>query len=106
MLSESSFFEEVVDEGGTVLIGSERRNGNVRIRVSNTGSRISSEQVSHVFDRFWRGDSARKKNGTHCGIGLSLCKAIVDQLDGEILAESTSGGSFSITVLLSGNVTS
>ncbi len=89
-----------VDTGGTVSIEAMRQDGNVLITVANTGSRLTREQVSHVFERFWRGDAARESPGTHCGLGLSLCKTIVEQLGGTIAATSTREGTFSIVLKL------
>lgn len=77
-----------------------RQDGNVLITVANTGSRLTREQVSHVFERFWRGDTAREAPGTRCGLGLSLCKTIIEQLGGTITADVSSEGTFSIVLEL------
>lgn len=52
------------------------------LRVSNTGCALGAEQAAHVFDRFWRADKARETG--HVGIGLALCKKLVELLGGTI----------------------
>jgi signal transduction histidine kinase len=87
-----------VDPGGSVAVRASRDNGTTRLRISNSGSRVSPDQVAHVFDRFWRGDVARQSDGVHTGLGLALCKRIVEQLGGQISADSTKNGEFSVNV--------
>ena len=96
-----NLFENAVhyaNTGGEVLITSKRLNGRLRIGVVNTGGRLSAEEASHVFERFWRGDTAREKDGVHCGLGLSLCKTIMERLGGTISADLSEDGAFSITL--------
>ena len=89
-----------VDVGGTVSIEAMRESGRTLISVSNTGSKLTHEQISHVFERFWRGDTAREAPGAHCGLGLALCKTIIEQLGGNIAATSPCKGTFSIRLAL------
>lgn len=71
----------------------------VQLRVTNTGSRLSIDDVEHVFERFWRGDKSRTDTGLHCGLGLSLSKRIIELLGGTILA-SVSNGEFTVCLRL------
>jgi signal transduction histidine kinase len=80
------------NEGGTVRIELTATG----IVVSNTGCTIAKDDVARVFDRFWRGDKARS-SGTHGGVGLALCKKLVELLDGTITAERV-GDRFVITI--------
>jgi signal transduction histidine kinase len=52
------------------------------LRVANTGCTLDDGQAAQVFDRFWRADAARE--GGHVGIGLALCKKLVELLGGTI----------------------
>ncbi|MEK6674538.1 MAG: ATP-binding protein [Planctomycetota bacterium] len=88
------------NSGGIIRVEATRVNGEARIRVSNTGSRVSTEEVERVFDRFWRGDLSREGAGVHCGLGLSLCRTLVERLGGSIMAESSAGGFFTIAIRL------
>ncbi|MEO5950367.1 MAG: ATP-binding protein [Candidatus Saccharimonadales bacterium] len=78
-----------------------RRSGKVRIEVSNEGSGIPEEQLPHIFDRFYRGDSSRtnaSKNGY--GLGLSVAKKIVELNDGELTATSAVNDTTIFTIIL------
>lgn len=88
------------DEGGRIEIEAAVDSGRTTLRVSNSGSRISPSDAAKLFDRFWRGDEARSDAGIHCGLGLSLCRKIVDLLEGTLTAESLDG-IFTVVVSLS-----
>lgn len=59
---------------------------------------ISKENLSHMFDRFYRVDPARHSHGY--GIGLSIAKAIVNAHKGKIAATATDNSTLTITVIL------
>ncbi len=89
---------QYVDTGGTITIHGSRSNGKLQLRVSNTGSRLANDDVARVFDPFWRGDASRAATGTHCGLGLPLCKTVVERLGGAIRIEPTPDGRFVVSV--------
>lgn len=72
---------------GSIRIGYQSSENGLRFYVSDTGSGISADKLEGVFDRFVRLQS--DKNGN--GLGLSICKTIVNKLGGEIGAESEVG---------------
>lgn len=61
----------------------------IEIHVQDFGEGISPEKLSHVFDRFYRGEEDAVMPGF--GLGLSIAKALVDGMDGEIHMESEPG---------------
>ncbi len=63
----------------------------VALEVRDTGSGIPPEDIPHLFDRFWRGDSSRSRSTGGTGLGLSICKAIVDSCGGRIEVSSQLG---------------
>lgn len=87
-----------VDEGGTIRVAIEPDADAARISVANTGSRLRPDQAELVFDRFWRGDASRTDTGTHCGLGLSITRELVQLMGGTIKAQATEAGEFQITV--------
>ncbi|MEO8438622.1 MAG: heavy metal sensor histidine kinase [Spartobacteria bacterium] len=72
--------------GGSVTVSLERRNGGSNVSVADTGRGISSEQVPHVFNRFFRGDGTRQAQGT--GLGLAIVKSIMQIHQGDVSVQS------------------
>ena len=74
--------------GGTITVGASAQDGEVLVWVKDSGSGIRPEQLPHIFDRFWQANKAERRG---IGLGLSICKAIVEAHDGRIWAESAVG---------------
>jgi len=72
----------------------------VRIVVSDTGIGISKEDQEKIFNRFFRVDKARSREQGGSGLGLSICKWIVEAHQGEIEVESELGKGSSFIVKL------
>lgn len=66
------------------------------LSVKDTGIGISPKDISHIFDRFYRGDESRKRDGT--GLGLAIAKTIVEAHGGEIAVKSEVGKGTEFTV--------
>lgn len=76
----------------TRITASAQQDGDmVEIRFEDQGDGIAPEALSHIFERFYRGDPSRNRNTGGTGLGLSICKAIVDAAGGEIVIHSTQG---------------
>lgn len=60
----------------------------VQISVSDTGIGLSGDQISRIFDEFYKADESRHKLDS-TGLGLSICKRIVEKHGGHIWAESS-----------------
>jgi heavy metal sensor kinase len=87
-------------EGGEMMISLERDDGRVRLRVTDNGMGIAPEDQPHIFDRFFRVDKARSREAGGSGLGLSICKWIVEAHGGEISVESELGKGSVFTVTL------
>lgn len=72
-------------------------NSAIEIIVEDTGSGISTDVFPLIFDRFYRSDTARKRDGT--GLGLSIAQAIVEEHNGTIDVTSELGKGTSFNVL-------
>ncbi|MCA9121894.1 MAG: sensor histidine kinase N-terminal domain-containing protein [Planctomycetaceae bacterium] len=90
----SNLFDNAVDytnQGGNISVGWRRDGHGVRFTVANTGCELDKDQLSKVFNRFWRADVARAATGTHVGVGLALCRRIIEMLGGSIEAVNRDG---------------
>lgn len=77
--------------GGPVRLAAERRNGCVRVSVSDRGLGIPDGQQGKIFQRFFRVDSTDTRSLGGTGLGLSLAREIVRAHRGEIGFESREG---------------
>ncbi len=84
--------------GGRITVRLREQAGQVRLTVSDTGIGIEPEHVPHIFERFYRADSARTAGGT--GLGLSIARWIVGQHGGHIEVTSSRGQGSIFTVHL------
>jgi two-component system phosphate regulon sensor histidine kinase PhoR len=75
--------------GGEILLLAEAGKGEVRFAVRDTGIGIPAEDVTRIFERFYRVDKSRTGSGT--GLGLSIAKHIVEAHKGRIWVESIEG---------------
>ncbi len=85
-------------QGAQVRILLEAANGRGQMRVVDTGEGIALEALPHVFDRFYRGDVSRSRRTGGMGLGLSICKAIVQSMGGSITIESKLGEGTTVLV--------
>ncbi|MCI4669486.1 MAG: ATP-binding protein [Bacteroidia bacterium] len=88
-------------EGGKVMVSVEKTNGNtLQLQVSDTGRGIPPSKLSMIFDRFYQVDQSDTREGEGTGIGLSLTKALVELMEGEIQVKSEMGKGSVFTVFL------
>lgn len=86
--------------GGTIRIACERRPGTVVIAVSDTGIGISRTELSSVFERFYRADTARNSKTAGHGLGLAIARIIVVSHGGKIQVSSKKGMGSTFRILL------
>mgnify|MGYP001027645898 FL=1 len=67
------------------------------IRVSNTGDPVTERELVHLFDSFFRGGNTRGQQGN--GLGLYICREIMNKMGGEIFAECGKDGMAFVVVL-------
>lgn len=77
---------------GQITVSTLQEGKNIRVDVADTGSGISKEDAQKVFDKFYQihAPDGRQKKGT--GLGLTICKGIVEEHGGKIWVEPASGG--------------
>jgi len=86
--------------GGRVDVSLQRIKGGALIKVRDTGVGIAAEDLSHVFERFYRADPARSRNAGGTGLGLSIARWIVEEHGGTVELSSVLGRGTTATVRL------
>lgn len=84
--------------GGTITIRVSKEANDILLSISDTGPGIAPEHVPHVFDRFYRVETARDRQSGGTGLGLALVKEIVDAHGGKIEVESEVGKGTVVTI--------
>ncbi|QMV45229.1 two-component sensor histidine kinase [Cohnella cholangitidis] len=89
-------------EGGAIRVNLTKKDSSVQVVIVDSGNGISNGALPHVFERFYKEDKARERNGGGSGLGLSIVKKIVEMHGGEVLASnrSNSGAAFTVTLPL------
>lgn len=88
------------DEGGTISVSLSRQNHSLCVTISDTGIGIAEGDLPHIFNRFYKADTARDRKTNSTGLGLSISKKIIDLHDGRIEAESREGEGTTFRVYL------
>jgi len=91
----SNAINSMISKGGTLIIGSKhiikKSEPFVQISIKDTGIGLSKEQTYHIFDEFYKTDDSRHKLDS-TGLGLTICKNIVEKHNGKIWADSNGIG--------------
>ncbi|MBR3680184.1 MAG: HAMP domain-containing histidine kinase [Oscillospiraceae bacterium] len=77
-----------VNDGGTLSVQVEQDEEMVHIHLRNTGDGLTDEEITHVFERFYKTDASRGKDVTGVGLGLSIVSRIVRLHGGTVTVKS------------------
>jgi signal transduction histidine kinase len=77
-------------EDGSVTVAAESAGHAIEVEVADTGSGIPADERERVFEPLFRGDASRRSGGS--GLGLSICRAIIEVHGGRIWLDSTDRG--------------
>src|SRR5690606_41933717 len=85
------------EPGGAVRLAAEIRGAELVVSIADEGNGIPPGQVAHVFDRFWKG-SRRDQRGA--GLGLTICKGLVEAHGARVWVESREGAGSAYSLAL------
>jgi two-component system OmpR family sensor kinase len=86
--------------GGEVRLRMTRTPGHAEMTVRDSGAGIPADALPHVFERFYRADSARSPDPGGSGLGLAIAQVIARQHGGDIAIRSQPGQGTEVTVRL------
>ncbi len=86
--------------GGRVTLAARGTLGGVALSVRDTGPGLPSEDLTRIFDRFYRADESRRRDEGGSGLGLAIAKSIVLAHGGQMRAESEQGNGLTIIITL------
>ncbi|MCU1403740.1 MAG: sensor histidine kinase [Glaciihabitans sp.] len=86
--------------GGSVTIRVETNPTSIKLSVVDTGVGLTPDEQSHIFDKFYRTDSARQSDVEGSGLGMSITREIIRRHGGDLTLESEMGvgSTFSMTL--------
>jgi len=87
-------------EGGRIILAAKQVQDQIEISIQDSGPGITPEEVSRIFDRFYRTDPARQREDGGSGLGLAIAKSIVQAHGGQLSAESEAGNGLKIIITL------
>ena len=87
-------------DGGRIDIYGGSSESNVWVKIEDTGIGIPEEDLTRIFDRFYRVDKARARESGGTGLGLAIAREIVTRHGGDIVIESALGTGTSVTITL------
>ena len=88
------------NENGNIRLNAHPEGENTLLRVEDDGIGIGREDLAHIFERFYRADKARDRNGS--GLGLSIVKWIAELHGGAVSVESKLGKGTVFTITMPG----
>jgi two-component system sensor histidine kinase BaeS len=87
-------------EGGTINLSARVVGDGVELTIRDSGPGIPGEDAERIFNRFYRSDASRHRDEGGSGLGLAIAKSIVQAQNGQIRAESATGGGLTVIIKL------
>lgn len=91
---------KAMEHGGSIVVTSDRADGQYRIRIQDNGCGIPEEALAHLTEAFYRVDKSRSRKQGGAGLGLSLCQRIVELHGGSLQFASQQGQGTCVSVFL------
>ena len=85
-----------ISKGSKIKVIAEKTENDIEIKIIDNGPGIPPEMIPHVFERYYSGHTLQKKIGS--GLGLYICRTIVELHQGTITVESKNGNGTIFTI--------
>ena len=80
--------EKYTEDGGKIIFGAELEDDYLKVYVKDSGYGIDSKDLPFIFDKFYRGEKTKNLARGGSGLGLPICKYIIEKHGGQIFVES------------------
>ncbi len=88
--------------GQVTVVGAKLEDGNAQVTISDNGIGMSTEDLTHLGEAFWRGDDDLVREHKGHGLGFALAQRLVELLGGTVLVKSTPGTGTTVSVTIPG----
>lgn len=88
------------NEKGYISVTASAREDGAYVAISDNGPGVSPEEVSKIFDRFWRNEKSRARKSGGAGLGLAIARQLIEAQGGSIGAENVPTGGLKIWFIL------
>lgn len=86
-------------ENGRITFTASQKDADiVRLGINDTGPGVAEDEIERIFNRFYRTDTSRQRDGEGSGLGLAIARSIVDRHGGKIWAENRPEGGLSVVI--------
>jgi signal transduction histidine kinase len=75
-------------DGGSITITAKEEQEEIRFEISDSGPGFNPQDLPKIFEKFYRSDSARRSAQGNSGLGLYICKQLIEKLGGSIQASN------------------
>lgn len=84
----------------TIILRAYRANDEIILEVEDNGEGISATELPYIFDYYYQGKTSKKKDYSGIGLGLAICKSIIDSHKGRMKVKSQEGIGTTMTVII------
>lgn len=92
MLNLLSNAARYTPQNGAITVTASHQGGEIIVKIHNTGSTLTADEIACVFDRFYRADPSRQRDSGGTGLGLSIVKNLIEAQGGRVWAASDHSG--------------
>ena len=90
-------------EGGKIILSAREIDHQIELAIQDSGPGLRPEELQRIFDRFYRTDASRQRDGSvlgGSGLGLAIARSIVQAHGGQLSAESATGAGLKVIISL------